>query len=71
MTSPILLVGISNCRQWVILIVVEHRPPLSKRGDDVTPVEGGPGGTVDEDERRPIPFNIVSYDASPGGELFS
>lgn len=24
MTPPILLVGISNCRQWVILIVVEH-----------------------------------------------
>jgi hypothetical protein len=30
MTSPILLVGISNRRQWVILIVVEHVRGVSR-----------------------------------------
>jgi hypothetical protein len=33
MTSPILLVGISNCRQWVILIVVEHRQAIRTSKD--------------------------------------
>ena len=31
MTQPIFLVGIPNCRQWVILIVVEHRSLESAR----------------------------------------
>jgi len=30
MTQPIFLVGISNCRQWVIIVVAEHSYLVSR-----------------------------------------